>query len=437
MPEIKNVKQKQINIGLIGFGTVGSGVVKVLKEKSFFLRRACGCDFIIRTIADKDITSPRQIKVDKNILTTDVKKVINDPKIDVIIELIGGINPAREYIIKALQKGKQVITANKALLAECGQEISQTARKNYVNVLFEASVCSGLPIIKSLREGLISNNINAIFGIVNGTSNYILTKMSGEGVSFEEALAEAKLKGFAEKNPSLDVEGIDSSHKLFILATLAFRQQIRLDDIYTEGITVISAKDIKFAGELGYTVKLLAIAKLINKELEVRVHPALLSNDKMLSNVKGRYNAVYIRGDLIGDAVFYGPGAGMMSTAGAVVADLVDLATNLIGKNAGQREVFPAGKRISIRKIQDIKSKYYIRLQALDQPGVLAQISGILGNNKISIASVIQKGRGKQKSAPIVMMTHIAKEANLQQALKKINNLAVIKEKAVVIRIEE
>ncbi|MEA3328904.1 MAG: homoserine dehydrogenase [Candidatus Omnitrophota bacterium] len=428
---------KQINIGLIGFGTVGSGVIKILKEKSLFLRQTCGCDFVIKAIVDKDVISLRRVEVDRSILTTDGKKVIDDPQIDIIIELIGGISPAKEYIIEALQKGKHVITANKALLAECGQEISRVARKNSVDLLFEASVCSGLPVIKSLKEGLIANNINAIFGIVNGTSNYILTKMAEQGVSFQEALNEAKLKGFAEKDPSLDVEGIDSSHKLFILSTLAFRQEIRLEDIYTEGITVISSEDIKFAGELGYTIKLLAIAKVIDNGLELRVHPTLLSNDKVLSNVRGRYNAVYIRGDLTGDTIFYGPGAGMLPAASAVVADLVDLATSLISGHKEAKKVFPAKKGMSIRKIRDIETKYYVRLQALDQPGVLAQIAGILGDNKISIASVIQKRKHCQESAPIVMMTHKAREANLQQALEKINNLAVIKEKAVVVRIEE
>jgi homoserine dehydrogenase len=428
---------KQLNIGLIGFGTVGSGVIKILQEKGFFLRQHCNYNIVIKAIADKDIASIRQVEVDKNILTTDAKKVINNPEINIIIELIGGINPAKEYIIEALRNGKQVITANKALLAEHGQEISRLARQNCVNVLFEASVCSGLPVIKALREGLIANKINAIFGIVNGTSNYILTKMTEENVSFNQALAEAKSKGFAEKDSSLDIEGIDSSHKLFILSSLAFRQQIRLDDIYTEGITVISSEDIKFAREFGYTVKLLAIAKSIDKELEIRVHPTLLSNDKLLSNVRGRYNAVYVRGDLIGDTIFYGPGAGMMPAASAVVADLIDLVTNFMGKSEKLREVFPSKKGMPVRKIQDIETKYYIRFQALDQPGVLAQISGILGDNRISIASVIQKGRSKQESAPIVMMTHKAREADLQRALEKINNLAVIKEKSVVIRIEE
>ncbi len=428
---------KKINIGLIGFGTVGSGVVKILQEKGPLLQKSCDCEFFIKAIADKDITSLRQVKVNKNILTTDVEQVIADPQIEIIIELIGGINPARQYIIKALKNGKQVVTANKALLAEYGQEISSVAKENNVNLLFEASVCSGIPIIKVLREGLVANKINSIFGIINGTSNYILTKMAEENMNFQQALTEAQAKGFAEADPSLDVGGVDSAHKLLILSRLAFGQNLKLSDIYTEGITDISPEDIRFAREFGYTVKLLAIARLIDKKLEVRVHPTLLSGDNLLSNVRGAYNAVRINGDLIGNNIFYGSGAGMMPTASAVVADLVDLATSSISNTAKAREVFPAGKQVIVKKIEDIKSKYYIRFQAVDRPAVLAQISGILGENKISIAKVIQKGRGVSQSVPIVMLTHDAREANLRSALQRIAKLAIIKEKSVAIRIIE
>lgn len=428
---------KKINIGLIGFGTVGSGVVKILQEKGPLLQKSCDCEFFIKAIADKDITSLRQVKVNKNILTTDVERVIADPQIEIIIELIGGINPARQYIIKALKNGKQVVTANKALLAEYGQEISSVAKENNVNLLFEASVCSGIPIIKVLREGLVANKINSIFGIINGTSNYILTKMAEENMNFQQALTEAQAKGFAEADPSLDVGGVDSAHKLLILSRLAFGQNLKLSDIYTEGITDISPEDIRFAREFGYTVKLLAIARLIDKKLEVRVHPTLLSGDNLLSNVRGAYNAVRISGDLIGNNIFYGSGAGMMPTASAVVADLVDLATSSISNTAKTTEVFPTGKQVLVKKIEDIESKYYIRFQAVDRPAVLAQISGILGENKISIAKVIQKGRGVSQSVPIVMLTHDAREANLQSALQRIAKLAIIKENSVAIRIIE
>jgi len=428
---------KKINIGLIGFGTVGSGVIKILQERGPLLQKSCDCEFFIKAIADKDITSLRQVKVNKNILTTNVEQVITDPQIEIIIELIGGINPARQYILKAFKKGKHVITANKALLAEYGQEISSAAKENNVNLLFEASVCSGIPIIKVLREGLIANKINSIFGIINGTSNYILTKMAEENMNFQQALTEAQAKGFAEADHSLDVGGVDSAHKLLILSRLAFGQNLKLSDIYTEGITDISPEDIRFAREFGYTVKLLAIARLMDKKLEVRVHPTLLSGDNLLSNVRGAYNAVRISGDLIGNNIFYGSGAGMMPTASAVVADLIDLARSSISSAAKTREVFPTGKQILVKKIEDIESKYYIRFQAVDRPAVLAQISGILGENKISIAKVIQKGRGVSQSVPIVMLTHDAREANLRSALQRIDKLAIIKENSVAIRIIE
>ena len=428
---------KKINIGLIGFGTVGSGVIKILQEKGPLLQKSCDCEFFIKAIADKDITSLRQVKVNKNILTTDIEQVIADPQIEIVIELIGGIKPAKEYIIRALKNGKQVVTANKALLAEYGQEISSVAKENKVNLLFEASVCSGIPIIKVLREGLVANKINSIFGIINGTSNYILTKMTEENMNFQQALTEAQAKGFAEADPSLDVGGVDSAHKLLILSRLAFGQNLKLSDIYTEGITDISPEDIRFAREFGYTVKLLAIARLVDKKLEVRVHPTLLSGDNLLSNVRGAYNAVHISGDLIGNNIFYGPGAGMMPTASAVVADLIDLARSSISSPAKIREVFPAGKQVLVKKIEDIESKYYIRFQTVDKPAVLAQISGILGENKISIAKVIQKGRGVSQSVPIVMLTHDAREASMRNALQKIDKLAIIKENSVAIRIIE
>lgn len=427
---------KKINIGLIGFGTVGTGVVKILKKRSSLLSRRCGCDLVIKWIADKDITSPREVKVEKGILTTEVDKVINDPEVDIIVELIGTVHPAKEFIISSLKKGKSVVTANKAVLANFGQEIFDVAEKNNVNILFEASVGGGIPIIKALREGLIANKIRSIFGIINGTSNYILTKMSEKGLSFDEALREAKVRGFAEEDPSLDVEGVDSSHKLAILASLAFGKRIYLDDIYTEGITKITSGDLRYAGEFGYTVKLLAIAKYIGGALEARVHPTLIPKDNLLSDVSGAYNAIYVEGDLIGGTIFYGQGAGMMPAASAVVADLVDLAMELVGRKERKGKVLSKSEGMRIRKMDEIETRYYIRFQAIDKPGVLAEISGILGANKISIASCIQKLRRKERVVPIVMMTHEARESNLRTAMAKIDKLRAIKEKSVVIRIE-
>lgn len=427
---------KKLNIGLIGFGTIGTGVVKILKEKTSLISQRCGCELTISMVADKDVTTPRKVKVKKEILTTNVKKIIDDPKINVVVELIGGLHPAKEIIISCLKKGKHVVTANKALLAAHGAQIFEVAQKEGVNVLFEASVGGGIPIIKALREGLVVNKIKAIFGIINGTSNYILTKMTKSDCSFNEALKEAKGGGFAEEDPSLDVEGIDSAHKLVILASLAFRTRVELGDIYTEGITKISSDDLRYAGEMGYAVKLLAIAKEVGGALEVRVHPTLISKEYLMSQVAWAYNAIYLKGDLIEENIFYGKGAGMMAAAGAVVADLVDLALELGDRKQPKVLAIPSEKKIPIRKMGDVETRYYIRLQAIDQPGVLANIAGILGANHISIASVIQKERMEEKVVPIVMMTHEAKESSLCKAMAEIDKLKAIKGKSVIIRIE-
>ncbi len=414
---------------------MGTGVIKILNQRSSLLAQRCQGELVIKRIADKDITSPREVEVDKKILTADVDEVINDPEIDVIVELIGGLHPAKEIVTSSLKKGKAVVTANKALLAECGPEIFEVARSCNSTILFEASVGGGIPIIKVLREGLIANKVRSIFGIINGTSNYILTKMAAEGWSFDDALREAQARGFAEGDPSLDVEGIDSSHKLAILASLAFGGRVGLADIYTEGITEISSDDLKYAEEFGYTMKLLAIAKEVGGQLEARVHPTLLPKDNLLSDVGGTYNAIYVEGDLIGEAIFYGEGAGMMPAASAIVADLVDLSMELTGKR--KPKVFIYGKeKVRIRKMDEIKTRYYIRLQVIDQPGVLAQISGILGEDDISIASVIQKERKEAKVVPVVMMTHDARESSLRRAMARIDKLPAIKEKGVVIRME-
>lgn len=429
---------RRINIGLIGFGTVGSGIVKILKEEGHHLKQKIGIELSLKRICDRDIVSRRKVKVNESILTTNSKDIIDDPTIDIVIELIGGIHPAKEYIIESLRNGKHVVTANKALLACEGKEIFDIAKKYSKNVYFEASVCAGVPIIKAIKEGLIANHFLSIFGILNGTSNFILSKMPETGESFSKTLEEAKKKGYTEKNPSLDIEGIDSAHKLAILVYLAFGKFIALRDIFVEGISDISLLDVRYAKELNLAIKLLAIAKKTGSELELRVHPTLISHSHPLASVKGIFNAVYIKTDLAGELLFYGEGAGQNSTASAVASDLVDSSKDIkAGLFRPTLDIIPDSSIKKLRRITEIKTRYYIRFMVLDLPGVLAKISGILGSYKISIASVTQKERKKARMVPVVMITHETEEKNMQKALEKISRLAVVKERPVAIRMEE
>ncbi|MFA6357343.1 MAG: homoserine dehydrogenase [Candidatus Omnitrophota bacterium] len=428
---------RKINIGLIGFGNIGCGVVKILQQRKFLLAQKIGIEIIIKKICDKDIAKKRRLTVDKNLLTSNAYEVINDPQIDIIVELIGGVNPAKEFILASLKKGKHVVTANKALLAEHGNELFSEAQERGKNIYFEASVGAGIPIIKSIKEGLVANKFSCIFGIVNGTSNYVLTQMSKESCSFNDAIAQAKAKGFAEKDPTFDIQGIDSAHKLVLLTYLAFGKIVSLKDIFIEGISQVSASDIAYAKELGYEIKLLAIVKKENDELEVRVHPTLLPAEHLLSSVDGVFNAIYVSSDLAGDLMFYGPGAGQLAAASAVVSDIVDLTQDI--KAGLFRPTLNSIEDSSIkglRKIDEFENKYYIRIVAVDKPGVLAKVAGILSKFGISIASVTQKERLKSQSVPVVMVTHEVKEKNLRAALKMIDKLTEIKEKSVAIRIE-
>ncbi len=423
---------KKINIGLVGFGTVGSSVVKILKGKRDLFRRRLGAELLIKRIADKDISTPRGVEVAPGILTKRIDDVLNDPGIDVVIELIGDSPVAEEVILKAMSGGKPVVTANKALLAKKGERIFKEAEKRRVGIYFEASVGGGIPIIKALREGLAANRISSIFGIINGTANYILSGMSHYGSSFKEALRDARAKGYAERDPSLDVEGIDSAHKLAILSALSFGGFVDLKDIYTEGITQITPKDIQYAKEFGYIIKLLAIAKESGGSLETRVHPTMIPQEHLLAAVDGAYNAIYVRGDLVGRSMFYGRGAGGFPAASAVIADIMDLV-----KSKGQPLPFDFGKRpLRIKDMGEIETRYYIRFTTVDRPGVLAAISGILARHKISIASVIQKERRERGKVPIVMMTHEAKESSVQKALREIDRLEVVRAKSRLIRVE-
>lgn len=428
---------RKINIGLIGFGNIGCGVVKILQQRKSLLSQKIGIEIVIKKICDKDIAKRRDISIDKNLLTSNAFEIIDDPQIDIVVELIGGISPAKEFILASLKKGKHVVTANKALLAKCGNELFSEASERGKNIYFEASVGAGIPIIKSIKEGLVANKFSSIFGIVNGTSNYVLTQMSKENCSFASAIASAKAKGFAEKDPTLDIHGIDSAHKLALLTYLAFGKIVNLKDIFIEGISQVSALDIAYAKELGYEIKLLAIAKKELDELEVRVHPTFLPAEHLLSSVDGVFNAIYVSSDLAGDLMFYGPGAGQLPAASAVVSDIVDLTQDI--KAGLFRPTLNSIEDTSIkglRKIDEFENKYYIRIMAVDKPGVLAKVAGILSKFGISIASVTQKERLKSQVVPVVMVTHEVKEKNLRGALKMIDKLGDIKEESVAIRIE-
>ena len=428
----------KINVGLIGFGNVGSGVVKILREKKHLLSKKIGVEINIKKICDKDLASKRSISVEKSLLTRSPKEIIEDPQTDVVVELIGGIHPAKEYVVQALKSGKHIVTANKALLAQEGRELFALARDREKNIYFEASVGAGIPIIKALREGLVANKFHSIFGIVNGTSNFVLSQMSRNNCSFAQALSEAKARGFAEKDPSLDINGIDSAHKLILLTYLCFGKLASFNDIFVEGISHISISDINYARELGLEIKLLAIAKIEKGELEVRVHPTLIPKTHLLSSVEGIVNSIYVSSDLAGNLLFYGPGAGQLCAASAVVSDLVDITKDIkagLFKSVLNNVPDPSVKKL--RKIDEIESRYYIRFMAMDKPGVLARVSGILAKFGISIASVNQKERRKAHIVPIVMIIHEAKEKNLRQALVTIDRLNVVKPKSVAIRMEE
>ena len=431
---------KSINIGLLGFGTVGTGVVKILQQNSGVIGKRLGAKLNLKWIADLDIERDRGVKVDKNILTKDASKVLNDPEVNIVIELIGGYEPAKSFILQALKNKKHVVTANKALLAKNGSEIFETASKNNVDIGFEASVGGGIPIIRAIKEGFTANNIQSVYGIVNGTCNYILSKMSDEGRQFDEVLKEAQALGFAEANPSLDIDGIDSAHKVTILSSIAFGVRVDFDKVYTEGISKITPIDINFAREFGYRIKLLAITKKSGNEIEVRVHPTMVREDNPISKVNGVLNAIEVTGDAVGENMLIGRGAGDMPTGSAVVGDVIDISRNIL--NSGVNRVSPLSflpkyiEDAEIKNISNIISEYYIRFSVLDKPGVLSKISGVLGNNSISISSVIQKGRGEKGGVPLVIMTHSAKEKDIQKALSEIDKLDAVLDKSVLIRVE-
>ena len=431
---------KAINIGLLGLGTVGAGTAKVLLSHSEELEEKIGAPIVLKTIADLDITSPRSgLTLSELPLSTDASAMLDDPDIDIVVELIGGLEPARSFILRALAGGKHVVTANKALLATHGEELYAAALKYGRMLSFEAAVAGGIPIIRSVKDGLTANRITSLYGIVNGTCNYILSRMTDEGQEFSAVLAEAQAQGYAEADPTFDVEGTDSAHKLQILATLAFRTSVKLENIYVEGISRITPQDISFASEMGFRIKLLAIAKATNGELELRIHPTMISETTPMSAVSGVFNAIFLNGDTVGDLMFYGRGAGEMPTASSVCADIVEIARRLAAAQPATPQDLPilAKKPLKLKPMEDVQSAYYLCVSVLDQPAVLAKITGILGRHKISISSVLQKGRHHAKAVPVVMMTHQAREGSMQEALKEINGLEVVVADTRMIRVEE
>jgi len=422
-----------VNIGLIGFGTIGSGVVETFNMNLPLIEEKVKRKVNLRKVADLDIVTDRGVEISPDILTTDVKDILDDPDISIVIELIGGYQPALKFILEAMEKGKHVVTANKALLAKHWEEITECAMKNQVRINFEASVGGGIPLLKPLNESLSANNIQSIYGIINGTANYILTKMAEEHRDFKDVLKEAQEKGYAEQDPTFDIEGHDTAQKLIILTILGFGVYVEQKKFHVEGITRITLEDIEFAkNELGCCIKLLAISTIADGKLEVRVHPTLIPEEHLLSSVNGVFNGVYIIGDVVGPVMMYGQGAGMMATASAVVGDCIDLME-------GMDKIVTYGpektKVTEIKDIEEVKTKYYLRLTVIDKPGVLHEISGILSDLDISLESVSQKKQEKGQEVPIFMVTHEASEKNMRKAIKRIENLDSVKDETVFIRL--
>jgi homoserine dehydrogenase len=430
----------RIGVGIIGFGTVGTGVAKVLLDNAALIRRRVGVPVELIRIADLDVTRDRGVPLPPGVLTTDAKHVIQDPAVDVVVELIGGYDIAKRVILDAIAAGKHVVTANKALLALHGEELFEAATRKGVDLGFEASVGGGIPVIRALTEGLAGNTIQSIYGIINGTSNYILSRMTSEGQGFEAVLSDAQRAGYAEADPTFDVAGIDSAHKLAILVSLAYGTPVNFKDIYTEGITHITATDIAYAKEFGFTIKLLGIAKLADGEVEARVHPTMVPSTSPIAQVDGVYNAIQLVGDAVDDVVLYGRGAGSLPTGSAVVSDIIAIGRNVLSGAVGRVPVasFQQDQRrpLRMKPMEEITSLYYLRFMVVDRPGVLAQIAGELGRCGISISSMLQQGRREGQTVPVVIKTHTARERDVQTALRDINRKPFISEPTTLIRVE-
>jgi homoserine dehydrogenase len=436
---VKAVNKDSIGVGLIGLGVVAGGVARVLTGKAKVLSEQVGCPLILRKVKvlESDLSRPQAKELGSRLFTTNDEEFFTEANIDIVVEAIGGEEPALDYLKRALAGGRHVVTSNKEVIAKHGAELFALAQEHGVGLHYEASVGGGIPLIAPFQQDLVANKISGIYAIINGTTNYILTRMASEGIDFPSALKSAQELGYAEADPKNDIEGIDSTYKLAILASLAFHIQVRPQDIHCEGISRLSSRDFKYARELGYAIKLLAIAKEKDDLIEVRVHPVFIPEDSLLAEVDGVYNAILVEGDLVGRVLFYGEGAGSSATSSAVVADVVSAARDIvIGGGCRANWRLEPGK--AIRPMAELETGYYLRLNAADQPGVLAQVSKVLGDHRISISSVIQKAVDPvAQTAEIVIMTHPAREAEMQRALAKLERLKPVKEIENFIRVEE
>jgi len=430
---VRSSEMKQLNIGLLGFGTVGVGVARILTADQDILSERCGFPVILKKIADLDIVSDRGIEVSKELLTTDAGEIIKDDDIDIIVEVIGGVNPAREFIEAALKSGKSVITSNKEVIAKHGPDFIKLAKENNVSILYEAAVAGGIPILHAIRSSLAANRIEKIFGIMNGTTNYILSKMEKEEAKFDDVLHEAQELGYAEADPTTDIDGYDVAYKLAILSSLAFRSEFRYEDIYFEGIRDITLEDIKAADEFGYTIKLLATGINHQDNVELRVHPVMVEKDHPLAAVSDSFNAVFVEGSNVGETMFYGRGAGELPTASAVVGDIMEIA--LKGENKHYNDIEYNFQKKKVRPMKDISSQYFLRMKVLDKPGVLADISTVFGDQKVSIMSVIQTDLDDETKANLIVVTHDVRESAIQNAVEQLNKLDSVDKVCSLIRV--
>lgn len=423
-----------VNVAVLGLGTVGQGVVKVIQDNAGVWEQKSGSRICLKRALEKYPNRPMDVKLEPGVITANLEDIINDPEIQVVVEVIGGIEPARTFILEALKAGKNVVTANKDLLAVHGQEIFRAAQAAGKDFFFEASVGGAIPIIGPLRQSLIASNILEVMGIVNGTTNYILSRMSREGGQFDEILSDAQALGYAEADPTADVDGIDAARKVAILATLAFHSQVTLSDVHIEGIKHITPEDLKFAGQMGYAVKLLGICRSNNGTIEARVHPALIPLKHPLANVNDTFNAIFVKGDAVGDTMFYGRGAGRMPTASAIVGDIVEIARN-INHNCSGRLTSVCERTKTIKAMDDVETSFFLRMVLADRPGVLAQLTKSLGDHQVSLATVLQTNL-QGGDAELVFVTHKVREGDLREALKEIENMPVTRKIATVIRVE-
>ncbi|MDV6346428.1 homoserine dehydrogenase [Nitrosomonas sp. Is35] len=433
---------KPIHIGLLGIGTVGGGTYTVLKRNREEIARRAGREIIVTMIADKDLEKARALADSNVIVTGDAHEITTNPDIDIVVELIGGQTIAKDLILEALAHGKHVVTANKALLANHGTEIFAAARAKGVIIAFEAAVAGGIPIIKALREGLTANRITWIAGIINGTSNFILSEMREKGLSFEQVLAEAQKLGYAEADPTYDIEGIDAAHKITLMSAIAFGIPVQFSKVYTEGITKLTGEDIRYAEQLGYRIKLLGITKRVEKGIELRVHPTLIPVRRLIANVEGVMNAIVVKGDAVGATLYYGAGAGAEPTASSVIADLVDV-TRLHTADPMHR-VPPLSFQPDLLSdtpvipMEEVETSYYLRIQVIDKPGVMAEITRIVADNNISISALLQKeASDESEQVSVIMLTHLTVEKNINAAIARIEALPVVSGKVFRLRIEE